>query len=946
MRSLESNLGFKIGFFIFLMILAAAALAGAPARFLLLPALLENAETLKQVKMAENATTLHGMEKLLDEASTAIFQETERGRIKQAFHKKTGNLQAMVKLNSQLDERYIQESAIQFLASKKFLESPEFRQMTTVSQTLTSSLDGSLAKELASAGGDSLTSEPSPEQKNRQRFLNYFFGPSDVGSDGEANQQLTPKRRKRFDKNLKAMATHLEDSLRHYKNQDLQQGNAELLKYLEAGFEEFQGFSQDFFNHLKHGDLDKANPIVLEGGAFQNLWHGALKPALELLMLANSQEIEGLLESNTLKIDHSYNILGIAILCTIALSLLSMVIMTSSLGRPLKAMVALAKAVSRGDLQKDIDFRFKRLSLVGPYDEIGTLSNSIGAMSQSLKQMISEVKVGTRAAGGGAREIHLISGELAEDATKQESTIAESVESTRRLSTKVHEISTSALDMKGAVELVSQDITHINQSIGEIHESISVLGEAIVEITAVIEELNANMHQMDDSAREMSSSAEGTASAISGVQSATGHLREDVGMLDKAVSNTHHSQGEMLRAINRMRENIERMDNELGKASGVMNTLLDSVGRVSKNATEAVESAGAAAQEAKTGAGIIGRAIDGLLDVKDTVAGAGEKIANFRERSDMINRIVQDIEEIAEQSKLLAINAAIEAARAGQQGKGFGVVADAVRKLAADSQGSTEKIKRLIEDIHRDTEEVVLAMQETGRQVEAGSALAEDAKKALTTIVTSVDHTRELNQSIYDAAEEQAQLGETVRETMSGFATLSDHFKNAAEGQQAAAERVRDTSNILDNVLGRVKGSTQDLEEKHRTIREAMDRLKLIIQNISVATAQQKEGSDRMAANILNIRNQSDLIRRAAQEQNLKSKAIVANAAKLQDLSVAVVRSTQVQREESEAILQKAEGVGEIARTTFKSLGRVAGKVNDLTDSMSKLEHSVSRFSV
>ncbi len=942
MKHLESNLGVKIGVVFFTLAVVIALIAGVPA-LLLTTGLKENAETLKQVKLSENTSILMGMEKIIDGASTALFREEEREKIRRDFTRKVNNLNAMVQLNEQLDDEGLQASARNLLGSTDFLESTEVQTAQLVHESLEGAIDGSLGRELK---GVEDSFDESPEITLKKRFVNYFFGSEDDSGFDGGDEKLSTERKARFDKNLKALEQHLDQALKHYENKELKLGNEALLQYLETCFEEFNGYRDDFFSHLETGQVNKANPIVLEGGAFQNMWHGAIKPALELLMRANSQEINNLLLTNQETLDKSDSLLKTAFAAVVLFSLMASWFIASSLRKPLRAMVDVAQAVSRGDLGPDMDLRFKRFGLVGTKDEVGVLSKSINAMAQSLKQMITEVKNSTRLAGSGAREIETISSTLASDATRQESTIAESVESTRRLSTKVQEISTSALDMKGSVELVNEDITSINSSIGEIHESISVLGEAIVEITAVIEQLNANMHQMDSSAREMNQSADDTQNAIESVATATSNLREDVGQLDKAVSNTHHSQGEMLRTITRMRENIERMDNELTKVTEVMNTLLESIGRVSKNATEAVESSASAEEEAKGGSKIIERAIGGLLGVRGSVQESGAKIAQFRVRSEKINRIVQDIEEIAEQSKLLAINAAIEAARAGKQGKGFGVVADAVRKLAADSQSSTDKIKTLIEGIHNDTEEVVGAMEETGRQVEAGAILAEDAKGALVQIVETVERTRSLNQSIYEAAEDQARLGEQVRETVTGFVTLSDHFKSAAEQQRAAAERVRDTSDILDNVLVRVKSSTADIEEKHRTIREAMDRLKLIIQNISVATVQQKEGSDRMAANIVNISNQSGLIRRAAQEQHLKSKAIVGNATKLLELTNQVVEGTQVQREESEAILQKAEGVGEIARTTFKSLGRVAGKVNDLTESMSKLEKSVSRFSV
>ena len=146
---------------------------------------------------------------------------------------------------------------------------------------------------------------------------------------------------------------------------------------------------------------------------------------------------------------------------------------------------------------------------------------------------------------------------------------------------------------------------------------------------------------------------------------------------------------------------------------------------------EVSEVSAAAAEAAANGLAAVDKTADGMARIKSAVEASAVKVTELGAKGDQIGAIVETIDDIADQTNLLALNAAIEAARAGEQGKGFAVVADEVRKLAERSGRATKEIAALIAEVQQGTEEAVKAMTVGAAEVEAGAQLAVDSKTAL-----------------------------------------------------------------------------------------------------------------------------------------------------------------------------------------------------------------------
>ncbi|GGD35431.1 methyl-accepting chemotaxis protein [Pseudoxanthomonas indica] len=205
---------------------------------------------------------------------------------------------------------------------------------------------------------------------------------------------------------------------------------------------------------------------------------------------------------------------------------------------------------------------------------------------------------------------------------------------------------------------------------------------------------------------------------------------------------------------------------QINTASERINEIAVSIDQVSRNSTESADVAQRSVLIATEGAGVVRETIRGMDQIRDQIQETSKRIKRLGESSQEIGSVVELINDISEQTNILALNAAVQAASAGEAGRGFAVVADEVQRLAERTSNATRRIESLVQAIQADTNEAVSSMEQTTAEVVSGARLAEDAGTALGEIERVSSDLNDLIKTISGAAQQQAVAATDITETM------------------------------------------------------------------------------------------------------------------------------------------------------------------------------------
>ncbi len=223
---------------------------------------------------------------------------------------------------------------------------------------------------------------------------------------------------------------------------------------------------------------------------------------------------------------------------------------------------------------------------------------------------------------------------------------------------------------------------------------------------------------------------------------------------------------------------------QITTASERINEIAASIEQVSRNSTDSAEVAQRSVIIAAEGSGVVRQTIQGMDQIRDQIQETSKRIKRLGESSQEIGSIVELINDISEQTNILALNAAVQAASAGEAGRGFAVVADEVQRLAERTSGATRRIETLVQAIRADTNEAVTSMEQTTAEVVSGARLAEDAGTALAEIERVSNALNDLIRNISGAARQQSTAAADITQTM-GVIRQITHQTSLGAGQTA-----------------------------------------------------------------------------------------------------------------------------------------------------------------
>lgn len=483
--------------------------------------------------------------------------------------------------------------------------------------------------------------------------------------------------------------------------------------------------------------------------------------------------------------------------------------------QPIAEMLKTARKMAAGDLSQEI--------MIKGQNEIADLAGAINTMSSNLTEMLRKV----RTTGGGLGEAMTM--------------------------------------MSGATAKMSQG-SRIQQESTE--QTAMVVNEMVASIRGVAE----NTSDMSRAATDASTSASEMALSIE-------EVAKNAGALAAAAEDTATAIEQMIASIKQVSENTDTLSASAEQTSSSITEMSASVKEVEQRAMESSRLAERVSSDAsERGITAASEAIRGMQNIKDTVEATAAVVNRLGKRSQEIGQILKVIDEVTDQTSLLALNAAILAAQAGEHGKGFAVVAEEIKDLAERTAASTQEISGLIASVQEETAESVKAMGRGLQAVEAGVSLVNVTSDVLKQVADSSLQSAEVARAIEKTTGEQAKGVSQITETSISIAEQIEQIANALQEQRIGSERIVKAAERMRDITRQVKSATQEQTTGSRQIANA-------VESVTVQAAQSARSTQEQSLSVQQISEAITRIQKITQDtvdvsiemdmavQTLKSKA-------------------------------------------------------------------------
>lgn len=399
--------------------------------------------------------------------------------------------------------------------------------------------------------------------------------------------------------------------------------------------------------------------------------------------------------------------------------------------------------------------------------------------------------------------------------------------------------------VEGAKRLAGGDLTQdirVNRS-----DEIGLLGQTFNEMTASMRQM---ISRVIAGAQQVAATSESVASSANNATEATREVAEAMEWLAKSSGEQGNKMKEMsvivrelLEAVGQIAAGSEEQARNIARTSKESGMVAERVREVAERTREMEQVAQNNLHTAREGGTAVDKTIEGMEQVKEAVFTTANRIRELGGHSQQIGEIIQVIDDIAEQTNLLALNAAIEAARAGEHGKGFAVVADEVRKLAERSSRSTKEIANLIANIQKGTENAIRSMEVGTAQVEKGVELANGAGIALRKIIDNVtengkqiaaiteaiksilESSMQVNQAVDNIAAIAEETTASTEQMAAGGRMVSEAVDAVAEGVQSSSLAAQEVSTSTEEIFASAEGVAQMAQELSKMAMELQEQV-------------------------------------------------------------------------------------------------------------------------